>query len=150
MIEARPIGRAFFIVLFVGKVGAIFRRRHQLGPDMTERKSTYAEFWPFYLQEHARPATRQFHYIGTALVICIAAFALLTQRWLLLLAMPVAGYFFAWVSHAFVEKNKPATFTHPLWSLISDFRMFFFWLAGKLDRELEAAGVLRADNDPAD
>ena len=108
---------------------------------MADRKATYEEFWPFYLQEHAKPETRTFHYIGTALVIGIAVFAIATQRWLWLAAMPVAGYFFAWVSHAFIERNKPATFTHPLWSLISDFRMFFFWLTGRLDRELEKAGI---------
>lgn len=108
---------------------------------MTDRKASYAEFWPFYLQEHARPATRYFHYIGTTLVIAIAVYALLTRNWLLLLAMPVAGYFFAWISHAFVERNKPATFTHPIWSLISDFRMYFLWLTGRLDAELRAAGV---------
>lgn len=114
---------------------------------MTDRKASYGEFWPFYLQEHAQPATRNLHYVGTMLVIAIAAFSVLTQLWLLLLAMPVAGYFFAWISHAFVERNKPATFTHPLWSLISDFRMFFLWLTGRLDRELEAAGVARTKPD---
>ena len=108
---------------------------------MSDRKANYAEFWPFYLQEHARPQTRYFHFIGTALVIALAAFAIVTQRWIWLLAMPVCGYFFAWVSHAFIERNKPATFTHPLWSLISDFRMFFLWLTGRLDAELEKAGV---------
>lgn len=111
---------------------------------MAERKANYAEFWPYYLQEHANPQTRHFHYVGTALVITIAVFSLATQRWLLLLGMPVAGYFFAWISHAFIERNKPATFTHPLWSLVSDFRMFFLWLSGRLDRELDAAGVTRA------
>jgi len=111
---------------------------------MSDRKASYAEFWPFYLQEHAKPRTRQYHYVGTALVIAIALFSVLTQRWIWLLAMPVAGYFFAWVSHAFVERNKPATFIHPVWSLISDFRMFFFWATGKLDRELEKAGVQTA------
>ena len=108
---------------------------------MADRKATYEEFWPFYLQEHAKPETRVFHYVGTALVIGIALFAIATQRWIWLAAMPVAGYFFAWVSHAFVERNKPATFTHPLWSLVSDFRMFFLWLSGRLDKELEKAGV---------
>jgi hypothetical protein len=108
---------------------------------MSNRKANYAEFWPFYLQEHARPQTRTLHYIGTGLVIAIALIAIATQNWLLLIAMPLAGYFFAWVSHAFVEKNKPATFTHPLWSLISDFRMFFLWISGRLGPELKKAGV---------
>lgn len=108
---------------------------------MSNRKASYEEFWPFYLQEHARPQTRNLHYIGTALVIGIGLIALLMQNWLLLIAMPIAGYFFAWVSHAFVEKNKPATFSHPLWSLISDFRMFFLWISGRLGPELQKAGV---------
>lgn len=116
---------------------------------MADRKASYAEFWPFYLQEHAKPQTRTFHFIGTGLVIAIAVFAFVTQRWSLFLAMPVAGYFFAWVSHAFIERNKPATFTHPLWSLISDFRMFFLWLSGGLDDELEKAGVLEGDLEDA-
>ena len=110
-------------------------------PAMSNRKDNYAEFWPFYLQEHARSETRTLHYIGTGLVITIALIAVATQNWLLLIAMPLAGYFFAWVSHAFVEKNKPATFTHPLWSLLSDFRMFFLWITGRLGPELKKAGV---------
>jgi hypothetical protein len=108
---------------------------------MSQRKASYAEFWPFYLQEHAQPRTRTFHYIGTSLVIAIATISIVTMNWLLLLAMPVAGYFFAWVSHAFIERNKPATFIHPLWSLVSDFRMFFMWVTGRLDAELRKVGV---------
>ena len=108
---------------------------------MSERKATYQEFWSFYLQEHAKAETRIFHYIGTGLVLLIAIAAVVMQAWLLLLAMPVAGYFFAWISHAFVERNKPATFTHPWWSLISDFRMFFLWSTGRLGPELKKAGV---------
>ena len=108
---------------------------------MSERKDSYTEFWPYYLQEHAKPETRYLHYIGTALVIAIAVFAVISQRWVLLVALPVAGYFFAWVAHFFVEKNKPATFTHPWWSLICDFRMFFLWVSGRLGPELERAGI---------
>lgn len=108
---------------------------------MTQRKANYEEFWPFYLQEHAAPSTRIVHYIGTALVIAIAMTAIVTQNWLLLLAMPFAGYSFAWLGHAVFERNRPATFTHPWWSLISDFRMFFLWLTGRLNGELEKAGV---------
>tara|TARA_B100001179_G_scaffold168971_2_gene124716 strand:- start:686 stop:1030 length:345 start_codon:yes stop_codon:yes gene_type:complete len=109
---------------------------------MAERTYTsFAEFWPFYLREHSRPATRRLHYIGTGLVIALAIAALLTGNWWLVIALPVAGYFFAWIAHFTVERNRPATFTYPLWSLAADFRMFFLWIAGRLKPELERAGV---------
>lgn len=102
---------------------------------------TFGEFWPFYLREHSDPATRGWHYVGSTLAIGVLLYALFTQTWLLLLAVPVSGYFFAWVSHAFVERNKPATFTYPLWSLIADYKMFGMFLMGKLGPELDRAGV---------
>ena len=109
---------------------------------MSERAySTFSEFFPFYLREHALPKTRALHYVGTALVIGLAVFALATGRWLLLLGIPVAGYFFAWVAHFFVEKNRPATFTYPWWSLLADFKMFGLWLSGRLGPALREAGV---------
>jgi hypothetical protein len=102
---------------------------------------TFAEFLPFYLREHSRPRTRALHYAGTSLVVGIAAFAAATGRWWWLLAIPVAGYGFAWVAHFAVEKNRPATFTYPFWSLAADFRMWGLWLTGRLGKELERAGV---------
>lgn len=108
----------------------------------SKRLPSYEAFWPFYLREHALPATRRWHYAGTALSIALLVIALATQTWWLLIIVPIAGYAFAWISHAFVERNKPATFIHPLWSLISDFRMFFLFLTGRLQPELEKAGVV--------
>jgi hypothetical protein len=104
---------------------------------------SFAEFWPFYLREHARPRTRAFHYIGTSLVILIAAAAAASGNWWLLIAMPIAGYGFAWASHAAIERNRPATFTYPSWSLRADFLMWWLWLTGRIGPELEAAGVRR-------
>lgn len=103
--------------------------------------TTFAEFWPFYLREHSKPQTRALHYIGTTLVVVVAIYAVATQWWWWLAAMPVAGYFFAWLAHFTVEKNRPATFTYPLWSLAADFRMWGLWLTGRLGAELERAGV---------
>lgn len=102
---------------------------------------SFAEFWPYYLREHSKPQTRALHYIGTSLVVAIALFAVVTGRWWWLLAMPVAGYFFAWVGHFGVEKNRPATFKYPLWSLGADWKMWWLWLTGGLRVELDKAGV---------
>ncbi len=109
---------------------------------MSQRFTTFFEFWPFYLQEHARAATRYLHFVGTALALLLLAYCMFTARWFLLLGVPVAGYLFAWLSHAFVERNRPATFTYPAWSLVADFRMFYLWISGGLEKELRKAGVV--------
>ncbi|MBH5321882.1 DUF962 domain-containing protein [Aurantiacibacter sediminis] len=107
----------------------------------TNRFTSFDEFWPYYLQEHAKPRTRALHYLGTTLVFAVAIYAIVSGQLWWLLSMPVAGYFFAWLAHFTVEKNRPATFTYPGWSLAADFKMYFLWLTGRLEPELERAGV---------
>ena len=110
---------------------------------MPDTIRTYDEFWLHYLREHAKPQTRALHYVGTALALVCLIGMILYGDLRLLLAAAVAGYAFAWIGHFMIERNRPATFTHPLWSLISDFRMFFCWVTGRLASELQRAGVRR-------
>ncbi|MFD0976227.1 Mpo1-like protein [Salinimicrobium gaetbulicola] len=91
---------------------------------------TYSEFYHFYLSEHQNRSSRILHFIGTFLVFVLFFIAILNDwgwEWVFL---PFVGYGFAWVGHAFFEKNKPATFKYPFWSLISDFKLFFEILFG--------------------
>jgi hypothetical protein len=104
---------------------------------MAKPITTYAEFWPFYLGEHSRPATRALHYVGTLAFIAIAVYAVATATWWAFAVSIVAAYGFAWVSHFTIERNRPATFTYPAWSLISDFRMLGCFLTGRIGAELE-------------
>ncbi len=101
----------------------------------------YGEFWAHYLREHSRADTRYWHFFGTAAaLICLAGGAATGSAWLVGAAV-VAGYVPAWFAHLAFEKNRPVTFRHPLWSLVSDLRMFGLWLAGRLGSELARAGV---------
>jgi hypothetical protein len=110
---------------------------------MARLYTSFAEFWPFYLREHSKESTRALHYVGTSLVALIAVAAVVSGRWGWLIALPLAGYAFAWVAHFGVEKNRPATFNYPLWSLAADFKIWGLWLTGRLGSELDKAGVAR-------
>lgn len=110
----------------------------------------FRDFWPYYLQEHARRGTRIMHYAGTGLVVAIGVTTCITGRWAMAAALPVAGYGFAWLGHRLIEHNRPATFRYPLWSLRADFVMSYRFVTGHMGRDLARAGV-RADGsvDPA-
>jgi len=107
----------------------------------SERYRTFDDFWLHYLREHSKHSTRLYHYVGTSLVVGLAAAALARRKPLLLAALPVAGYGFAWAGHALAERNRPATFTYPSWSLRADFKMWALGMSGQLKPHLEAAGV---------
>jgi hypothetical protein len=104
---------------------------------MADRFETFEEFWPFYVKQHSKKATRIMHFVGTTGAIACAAGGLLTKRRWLLAAAPVCGYGFAWASHFFIEKNRPATFTYPAWSLRADFVMWWKMCAREMDAEVE-------------
>ena len=102
-----------------------------------ERIKTYAEFWDFYVAEHKQPLTRLFHFAGMSLGLVLLVWIFRTGNWIYLPLCFATGYAFAWFSHFVIEKNKPATFKYPLWSFISDYKMMFFMLTGKMNAEVE-------------
>jgi len=102
---------------------------------------TFDEFWPRYLRQHSRPATRRTHVLGTTVGVFLLVGAVLNGDWRLAVAALVVGYGAAWLSHAFIERNRPETFSHPLWSLLGDLRMTWLFLTGALDRELDRYGI---------
>ena len=101
------------------------------------RYRTFREFWPYYLSEHANPATRAVHLLGTgAAAACLIALAVTGDLRLLPVAL-VVGYGPAWLSHLLIEKNRPATFRYPVMSLFGDLRMFVLACSGRLSGEVE-------------
>ena len=101
----------------------------QAAPD-AERFQSFSAFYPYYIHEHSNRTCRRIHVVGSALVIGAALLGLFVSAWWFI-AMPLVGYGFAWVGHFFFEKNRPATFKYPLWSLMGDWRMFFEVVAGR-------------------
>lgn len=106
---------------------------------MTEeqRIENYQVFWDFYVQEHSKPLTRRLHFTGTSLGFLLLIWLIGHGLWYYFPFCLVIGYAFAWFSHFFVEHNKPATFKYPLWSFISDYKMVWLMMMGKMDAEVE-------------
>lgn len=97
-----------------------------------QRFSSFAQFYPFYLSEHARRGTRRLHFIGSTLaLLCLLMLAVTSEIWWLL-AAAAAGYGFAWLSHLLIERNRPATFKYPLYSFMGDWVMYWQILSGKI------------------
>lgn len=106
----------------------------------TEKKyKSFWSFYPYYLTEHGDAKNRLLHFVGTGLIIAFLIAGIVLQNWWLIAAIPFFGYGFAWVGHFFIEKNKPATFTYPLYSLGSDFVMFWHILTGRICKKLAEA-----------
>ncbi|MBJ7278228.1 MULTISPECIES: DUF962 domain-containing protein [Marinobacter] len=93
---------------------------------------SFADFYPYYLEEHSDVNCRRLHFVGSLLVILVTLYAIVTAKFLYLLLLPVIGYGFAWVGHYGFEKNRPATFKHPLYSLMGDWVMFRDMLVGRI------------------
>jgi hypothetical protein len=119
----------------------------------SDRYESFEAFWPYYVGEHSKKATRWMHFVGTTAAFGCVAAAVVTRRPALVAAALVAGYGPAWASHFFVENNRPATFTYPLWSLMADFKMWGLMARGEMGAEVDRvrgeAEQARASDDEA-
>lgn len=116
-----------------------------MGPACPRRPATpswpmhsFPEFWPYYLAMHSRPTTRWLHVAGAVAGVTVSAYGVTSGRRGLLAGLPLLGYGAAWPAHPLVERNSPATFYHPMWSLRAEVKMLAMMLRGK-DAELSRA-----------
>jgi hypothetical protein len=103
----------------------------------SDRFRSFEEFWPFYVGEHSVPATRTLHFLGTTCGLSMIVLLISTGNWWYFPIGLVSSYGFAWFSHFFIEKNRPATFDYPLYSFMADFRMYGLMWRGKMTDEVE-------------
>ena len=99
-------------------------------------ENNFASFWPEYVRAHSRPGTRAIHLAGTLAGWALLVAAVVLQRWWWIPLALVVSYALAWISHFFVEHNRPATFEHPLWSWWADQKMVALILMGKMGEEV--------------
>lgn len=104
-----------------------------------KKYKSFRSFYPYYLTEHADGNNRMLHFTGTGILIACLGAGIVTGKWWFFVLIPLVGYGFAWVGHYFIEKNRPATFTYPLYSLASDFVMFWHILTGQINSKLREA-----------
>jgi hypothetical protein len=97
---------------------------------------SFKAFWPYYLSEHNKPATRLFHFLGTGSLLPLSIIAIVYNPYIVFL-YPLCAYGLAWFSHLAIEKNTPTTFKQPIKSLMADFKMFWYMLTGRMKGELQ-------------
>lgn len=102
----------------------------------TDRIATFDEFWPFYVSQHLSTTCRAFHFAGTTCAIVFVLGFLVTWNWAFLPLGLVTSYGPAWIGHFVFEKNRPATFQYPLWSLAADFVMYGKMWTGQMEAEI--------------
>lgn len=107
---------------------------------MIEPGKTLAEFWPYYLSEHRNPTNVRLHVLGSTLALVLFIFAFVTTYWLMLAAL-LCGYGFAWVGHFFIEKNRPATFSYPIRSFLSDWKLWWYGITFRARAEYIRLGI---------
>lgn len=103
----------------------------------TLKKKRFVDFWPAYVRAHQDARNRKMHFLGTGGALIILMAAIMTRQWLLLLAVPIWGYGWAWIGHFYYERNRPAAFGSPIWAFRGDLRMFILMLFGAMRHEMK-------------
>jgi hypothetical protein len=114
---------------------------------MSREYTTYKAFWPFYVSQHQNKVCRNFHFVGVTFTLACLYLGLTHSAWFFL-GMPLSGYGFAWFGHFVFERNRPATWSYPLYSFMGDFQMFAYMCAGRMDREVKRMSVLSSEPSP--
>jgi len=99
---------------------------------MSKQYQSFKEFYPFYLSQHQDAVCRRLHYLGSTIILVVFINTLINQNWWQLVWLPFIGYGFAWLGHFVFEKNRPATFSYPLYSLMGDWVMYWQMIKNKL------------------
>lgn len=99
---------------------------------MNEEFNSLAEFYPYYLQEHQEGGCRASHLVGSFTVLLLLGWILSTGNFGMIWVCLLAGYGPAWFGHMVFEKNRPATFKHPLYSFASDWWMMKDIVTGRI------------------
>lgn len=115
---------------------------------MNVRIGSFGAFWPFYVSQHRKAGTQALHFVGTTFALLWFAGAIGLGRGLFVLYGLLCGYGFAWIGHYFIEKNRPATFTYPVWSFLGDFKMYGLMWQGRMTAEVDRLHVGFADAPP--
>lgn len=104
---------------------------------LSNAPQNFAQFWPYYVMEHQHPLTRGFHFLSTLVPPAYLIVFFATWQYRYLIAMPPVAYGLAWFSHFAIERNKPATWKHPLFSLMADHKMFWLTVIGQMTHEAD-------------
>ena len=110
---------------------------------MADTYTSFEAFWPFYLSQHSHPTNRSLHLVGTSLSWAAAIVLIVQGLGMFAPLCLIPAYGAAWVGHFIIEKNRPATFTYPVWSFRGDHRMLWLFVTGRLDGELVRQGIVR-------
>jgi hypothetical protein len=121
-------------------MGEEYTTEEVFGPPLV---ANFEDFWPGYLGEHRHPLNRLLHVVGTTLALALILGLSLAGLWTWTGLAAIIGYGFAWIGHVGIEKNRPASFRHPLYSLRADLRMWALACTGRLERELHRQGIIR-------